>query len=1575
MSSDLEYLFGIKEAADDFEFAHKSREDLFRKLDDQLHKRYDNDPKLDEYEEALSYICGYTDNPSHVLHMQDPVAFLHNERFEHLYQLLLKNDKAYLTPYLAELNAKRSAWLNDKLVDAFNNYDEDTSTTIAFDLLMLANSNKLDSETPNNPFSFVKDMRMNVIYKELGFDRELQDTFSSLRDDLKKEFTDICFSRIFRILDTEKRQDVLSKTLRMFKSNRRNLNVYISALIKAGFNNLAETLKTIENPLELNSQEEYDFFYNLNANASGIDHNALRALFLVLNDEKREAIASMSPTIAKELLEKTLSKNLSYVDLNVLLGYQKMFNIFNKLEFDEIDLFLQNKAFRDEFLRELPLHEASVDKEKAKADAEAKRQKKAELDDREKKLQDRLKQAGQDFRDERAKSFEPAEDPTKATDDNSNLHRIKKINAEIGGFKKFYYDELDLANKGNEESSLIIDRINKTNPEEIIRLCKLGFAADGLDRFILLRPEFTKEQLIVLNKIPEDYRRDYIKLYQDKRDEVVKCYKDQLSINTLYNNENSSINFVDRYFQLLHSNSKNNELLAQRYSAMSDDNKIKLEKIIKDNNKSQNIFNEISRFIMMIPSDRENFEFKDFDTSKIKQKSTVYNTTPAKNDNLDRLFDLAKDKNKLTDIVNKSNSKEAAELLNDGSEYEAFDTAFKAITKKQMSYNEAEPIIKLAESDAFVDLARALLCLIASNDMARTFVMSVKFTNHDIYNQLLDKDSDTINNILDKNAEKFKQTHQDKLETEIPNLEQLLSVAKASDKFSDIFKATGNTEGFEPYIKRGEDLIALRFAIKSLYKKYEPHTMSIIIDLLRQGSKGDIKRALIALICDDESLIQQLFERTTDKEVSNLLKLSKEEIKKYLSDKLNAFVQSQKNYEFLNDITGFANAIKKAEKLKDFAALDKEGNIQKALEQDNESSLEEAIRLTLKNIFDNASQKESLEIKDLISQKDYYKALLYLLLPEEVKAKLNILSNSDCEKLSLLSIPDIITNLNDSDFMFKETLGKGSANTLAYTIKDFDLQDDLFSGVKDKDIEDALSSNDLNKATILLVKSKFKDMPEQIINLFKHALSSDSKDASKKALLYLMCSDVKEITDINSLDVSQISTILNTPVKAMKNKFIDTLAAFKNNKKNAELLLNAMLNAIEDAKILTDESVRDQLNDEVLNLKNLSNESTTQNDIDIFKTTCQVSLNKLNELINFGYKKKDNKTYEKLNIISKVLTEIIQQYVPNGIDLSNTLKEKLSSLELLIDITSNEKADNKDINDKLSDISNFLDEIKNDISTEINTTIKSNESVFDPNMSPSVIKDSLHGLNVSIDLVLKDISAQKEISKDMLNKISDSAKFIKQALHIQAFKQKEMMDTKESSISSEYLDDACELATSGISANSADYLKSTINSNNKLIQDIDNGLFDETGLQLLKIFADMKSYNSEIIEYCNTAKEILIKGATFEKGGRLLGFNDVLKYANSRQTFYKLANDFKSKDYSVYGDFNEDFTELLSHLKIASFFKTLFLRLTDKSDQALRDSAEAFSLIFETEDSAGKTEAFSSFRTLLKDKVISYCSA
>lgn len=767
MSNDLEYLFGISESVEDFDFKHKTRAELFKKLDEKLQKKYESDSDVDLYEEALAYICSYTNFPERVARMDDPVAFLQNDIVKSFFKIIIKDKKEYLTPALAEMNPKRREWFLDKLEDVYKEYDGEMANCLAYEALDLATSNEIGISDNKDIFNFINDKKMATVFDELKFNRDLQLKFEALPENLKQEFTDVCFNRIFKILDETDRHIALIKELTRFKSNRRDVQFYLNKLGKDS--PYFVKLKNRENPFFFKTNKDAELFNTL---YSG--HIKEASVFLSLSDEDRNILSTLPYGTALEVLNDC-DDNYTF---EFLLNQEKYWkekgkSILSRLNPEDYYYFYHNPKFRRDFFNHINLTEASNDAKKA--DVDAKKQKAEELKNRQKEIDDKLRKATDEYRTRIAKTHEDeyskSKENDKATEFNSNIKKIDIINNQIPGFKDTYYDLWEKLeghqtadSKTEERIESILNRIESKKSSEIIDICTLA-KDNHIDWIELFEPEFTDKQISIARSLSKEYKSFFLHLNDEKRKEFEKCYDEQKQ----FSNKNIKFDrFILRYKELL----SDDDVLASRYSRMNIDSKLELEKIVKEHIKNSNLNSEIKRYIMLPPFERNEFKYNEFYSQK--DTDNRQDSKQEDKDEYDRFESLANTVakyNKLDDLINKAvkafeTLPELAKEQEQGKfnlikEYEKekysivlphifVGTAVQIILQTFGIY-EIKYINKCIDSKVPNDLLKALICLLTDNEKERALV--AKYLDDSNLDKLLTLSTKEMNEKLNKGVE------------------------------------------------------------------------------------------------------------------------------------------------------------------------------------------------------------------------------------------------------------------------------------------------------------------------------------------------------------------------------------------------------------------------------------------------------------------------------------------------------------------------------------------------------------------------------------------------------------------------------------------------------------------------------------------------------------------------------------------------------------------------------------------------------------------------------------------------------
>lgn len=771
MSNDLEYLFGISESVEDFDFKHKTRAELFKKLDEKLQKKYESDSDVDLYEEALAYICSYTDFPERVARMDDPVAFLQNDIVKSFFKMIIKDKKEYLTPTLAEMNPKRREWFLDKLEDVYKEYDGEMANCLAYEALDLATSNEIGISDNKDIFNFINDKKMSTVFDELKFNRDLQLKFEALPEKLKQEFTDVCFNRIFKILDETDRHIALIKELTRFKSNRRDVQFYLNKLGKDS--PYFVKLKNRENPFFFKTNKDAELFNTLYGS-----HIKEASVFLSLSDEDRNILSTLPYVTALDVL-KYCDQNYTF---EFLLNQEKYWkekgkSVLSHLNPEDYYYFYRSPKFRKDFFNHINLKEASNDAKKA--DVDAKKQKAEDLKNRQKEIDDKLRKAADEYRTRIAKTHEDeyskSKENDKANEFNSNIKKIDIINNQIPGFKDTYYDLWEKLeghqtadSKTEEIIESILNRIDSKKSSEIIDICTLA-KDNHIDWLALFEPEFTDKQISIARSLSKEYKSFFLHLNDEKRKEFEKCYDEQKQ----FSNKNIKFDrFILRYKELL----SDDDVLASRYSRMNIDSKLELEKIVKEHIKNSNLNSELKRYIMLPPFERNEFKYNEFYSPKYTDnRQDSKSSVEDKHDRFDSFANTVAEYNKLDDLINKAvktfetlselKQEQEKERFNLIKEYEKTKSSITNSNKladifvedavqiilKTFNIYEFEYINKCIDSKVPNDLLKALICLLSENEKERALVAI--YLDDSNLEKLLSLSNQEMNDKLNKGVE------------------------------------------------------------------------------------------------------------------------------------------------------------------------------------------------------------------------------------------------------------------------------------------------------------------------------------------------------------------------------------------------------------------------------------------------------------------------------------------------------------------------------------------------------------------------------------------------------------------------------------------------------------------------------------------------------------------------------------------------------------------------------------------------------------------------------------------------------
>lgn len=1332
MSNDLEYLFGISESVEDFDFKHKTRAELFKKLDEKLQKKYESDSDVDLYEEALAYICSYTDFPERVARMEDPVAFLQNDMVKSFFKNIIKDKKEYLTPTLAEMNSKRREWFFDKLEDIYKEYDGEMANCLAYEALDLATSNEIGISDNKDIFNFINDKKMSTVFDELKFNRDLQLKFEALPEKLKQEFTDVCFNRIFKILDETDRRIALINELTRFKSNRRDIQFYLNKLGKDSPYFIK--LKNRENPFSFKTNKDAELFNTL---YSG--HIKEAGVFLSLNDENRNILSTLPYATALNVL-KYCDQNYTF---EFLLNQEKYWrekgkSILSQLNPEDYYYFYHNPKFRKDFFNHINLTEASNDAKKA--DVDAKKQKAEELKNRQKEIDDKLRKSTDEYRTRIAKAHEDEylknKENDKATEFNSNIKKIDIINNQIPGFKDTYYDLWEKLegyqtsdSKTEERIESILNRIDSKKSSEIIDLCTLA-KDNHIDWIKLFEPEFTDKQISIARSLSEEYKSFFLHLNDEKREEFEKCYDEQKQ----FSNKNIKFDrFILRYKELL----SNDDVLASRYSRMNIDSKLELEKIVKEHIKNSNLNSELKRYIMLPPFERNEFKYNEFYSQKYTDNRQDSKTkVEDKHDRFDSLANTVAEYNKLDDLINKAvktfetlselKQEQEKERFNLIKEYEKNKSSITNNNKladifvedavqiilKTFNIYEAEYINKCIDSKVPNDLLKALICLLSENEKERALV--AKYLDDSNLEKLLSLSNqemnDKLNNGVESNSSLYlsftpenKEKHTgdfDKIKQDVISLITSIDKSTLSNtdyiKINDIYKAVQSEykNAIEKF--QQEDVGPKDF--KSQCDKYISDINYILNNPSEDDDKYDVEIDNLTKEIQRELKDIDLFDELSDLDITENSDKALAEINKSIdleSESLNkAILPSTIETEGINYIASLNKSLEKVLKdikkskeftqenidtLKPFVSNLKSfigtiANRQKYLPSGIDNNTLDDNQLSNKYLDELLTTPEPFNDKNLSKLENKFNSI--------IKYNNELLSDIKDGMFTDegLKMFKKLAEIEKVDYVIVEKIITFIDTAISKLNKEYyDIFNDILSKLSDSDASE--KDKEIEAAKILKNEVKTRRDYSAILVAIKALKTNKKKIDSLSNDFENNNYELKNSFKAIIKDAKQEYDKERKDIKHKKDKALANIQAAKNNKEET-----AVRQAIDDYKKLDKEFNKVSLASFMKDTNNTLENSAKQSDESFNKLSSDI-IDVLSTLVNTI---KNSKKYD------DSLLDLSTELKNNFSDLNETLKEKLKKRDNIIS-SLNHLQTSTDVNEEIIRKINYIENTKETI--------------------------------------------------------------------------------------------------------------------------------------------------------------------------------------------------------------------------------------------------------------------------------------
>lgn len=1279
MSNDLEYLFGISESVEDFDFKHKTRAELFKKLDEKLQKKYESDSDVDLYEEALAYICSYTDFPERVARMDDPVAFLQNDIVKSFFKMIIKDKKEYLTPTLAEMNPKRREWFLDKLEDVYKEYDGEMANCLAYEALDLATSNEIGISDNKDIFNFINDKKMSTVFDELKFNRDLQLKFEALPEKLKQEFTDVCFNRIFKILDETDRHIALIKELTRFKSNRRDVQFYLNKLGKDS--PYFVKLKNRENPFFFKTNKDAELFNTLYGS-----HIKEASVFLSLSDEDRNILSTLPYVTALDVL-KYCDQNYTF---EFLLNQEKYWkekgkSVLSHLNPEDYYYFYRSPKFRKDFFNHINLKEASNDAKKA--DVDAKKQKAEDLKNRQKEIDDKLRKAADEYRTRIAKTHEDeyskSKENDKANEFNSNIKKIDIINNQIPGFKDTYYDLWEKLeghqtadSKTEEIIESILNRIDSKKSSEIIDICTLA-KDNHIDWIALFEPEFTDKQISIARSLSKEYKSFFLHLNDEKRKEFEKCYDEQKQ----FSNKNIKFDrFILRYKELL----SDDDVLASRYSRMNIDSKLELEKIVKEHIKNSNLNSELKRYIMLPPFERNEFKYNEFYSPKYTDnRQDSKSSVEDKHDRFDSFANTVAEYNKLDDLINKAvktfetfselKQEQEKERFNLIKEYEKTKSSITNSNKladifvedavqiilKTFNIYEFEYINKCIDSKVPNDLLKALICLLSENEKERALVAI--YLDDSNLEKLLSLSNQEMNDKLNKGVESnsslylsFTPENKEKHTGDFDKIKHdVISFSTSIDQ-----KTLSNEDNY----KYDVEIENLTREIQRELKDIDLFDELSDLDITEDSDKA-LEKINKSIDSESESLNKAILPSTIETEGINYIASLNKSLERVLKDIKQSKEFTQENIDtlkpFVSNLKSFIGTI---------------ASRQKYLPSGIDNNSLDDNQLSNKYLDELLTSPESFNDENMSKLEDKFNSIIKynnellsdikdgMLTDEGLKMFKKL---SEIEKVDSVIVEKIITFIDTSISKLNEEYYDIFNNILS-KLSDSDASEE------DKKIEAAkILKNEVKNRrdySAILVAIKALKTNKNKIN----SLSNDfeNNNAELKNSFKTIIKDAKQEYDKERKDI-----------KDKKDKALANIQAAKNNKEET-----AIRQAIDDYKKLDKEFDKVSLASFMKDTNNTLENIAKQSDDSLNKLSSDI-IDVLSTLVNTI---KSSKKYD--NSLLDLSTKIKNNFS----DLNETLKEKLKKRDNIIS-SLNHLQTSTDVNEEIIRKINYIENTKETI--------------------------------------------------------------------------------------------------------------------------------------------------------------------------------------------------------------------------------------------------------------------------------------
>lgn len=1279
MSNDLEYLFGISESVEDFDFKHKTRAELFKKLDEKLQKKYESDSDVDLYEEALAYICSYTDFPERVARMDDPVAFLQNDIVKSFFKMIIKDKKEYLTPTLAEMNPKRREWFLDKLEDVYKEYDGEMANCLAYEALDLATSNEIGISDNKDIFNFINDKKMSTVFDELKFNRDLQLKFEALPEKLKQEFTDVCFNRIFKILDETDRHIALIKELTRFKSNRRDVQFYLNKLGKDS--PYFVKLKNRENPFFFKTNKDAELFNTLYGS-----HIKEASVFLSLSDEDRNILSTLPYVTALDVL-KYCDQNYTF---EFLLNQEKYWkekgkSVLSHLNPEDYYYFYRSPKFRKDFFNHINLKEASNDAKKA--DVDAKKQKAEDLKNRQKEIDDKLRKAADEYRTRIAKTHEDeyskSKENDKANEFNSNIKKIDIINNQIPGFKDTYYDLWEKLeghqtadSKTEEIIESILNRIDSKKSSEIIDICTLA-KDNHIDWIALFEPEFTDKQISIARSLSKEYKSFFLHLNDEKRKEFEKCYDEQKQ----FSNKNIKFDrFILRYKELL----SDDDVLASRYSRMNIDSKLELEKIVKEHIKNSNLNSELKRYIMLPPFERNEFKYNEFYSPKYTDnRQDSKSSVEDKHDRFDSFANTVAEYNKLDDLINKAvktfetfselKQEQEKERFNLIKEYEKTKSSITNSNKladifvedavqiilKTFNIYEFEYINKCIDSKVPNDLLKALICLLSENEKERALVAI--YLDDSNLEKLLSLSNQEMNDKLNKGVESnsslylsFTPENKEKHTGDFDKIKHdVISFSTSIDQ-----KTLSNEDNY----KYDVEIENLTREIQRELKDIDLFDELSDLDITEDSDKA-LEKINKSIDSESESLNKAILPSTIETEGINYIASLNKSLERVLKDIKQSKEFTQENIDtlkpFVSNLKSFIGTI---------------ASRQKYLPSGIDNNSLDDNQLSNKYLDELLTSPESFNDENMSKLEDKFNSIIKynnellsdikdgMLTDEGLKMFKKL---SEIEKVDSVIVEKIITFIDTSISKLNEEYYDIFNNILS-KLSDSDASEE------DKKIEAAkILKNEVKNrrdySAILVAIKSLKTNKNKI-----NSLSNDfeNNNAELKNSFKTIIKDAKQEYDKERKDI-----------KDKKDKALANIQAAKNNKEET-----AIRQAIDDYKKLDKEFDKVSLASFMKDTNNTLENIAKQSDDSLNKLSSDI-IDVLSTLVNTI---KSSKKYD--NSLLDLSTKIKNNFS----DLNETLKEKLKKRDNIIS-SLNHLQTSTDVNEEIIRKINYIENTKETI--------------------------------------------------------------------------------------------------------------------------------------------------------------------------------------------------------------------------------------------------------------------------------------